>query len=543
MNYLKVRIQPIMDQVRLKYKRFRTGVIDENQIKYLYEEDDPSIVSTDLPREERQAALFRPYEKGKDDHGEHGLVEQASGKFYYNMEIVTIEKRLSNGYYKRPKDYLADIKRITKDSKTYGDADRLLKANELLSNVEVDIGNIELEWPLLALECEAVYRREVKRAKEMMEKLEQVASDEHRELRPLISNVPPVDAASSTEPSTGPITLGQPFTNGFLHQPLTPPGRSQPSTLTNGGSHKEISDLSDLQGHHQNSNGTSIPAHDDDINMTNSEDGRSQRDTQNSSFGPSAQTRPLHFRTGAPASLQQRLSVPGSLSQRSAITPMAEGSNPQMYDNSASTTSSDKRMTGSSGPFDTQSSLKKNEGPDFSILPSMPSANSQLPDTQHSPQNSRHGSQISIGNADMNMLPAEAPHSQTSIPNSSQSQSSQHTPPVPVYPRPVGIRSLLNAPPPNEVPSSTPSHPLLVPNFALTQDFLDNLVEGTRYCSVEQLEQVYSVLMSGIWKTRGEWNRVNVLEELRKALTNVLDDMKEYQGLGQGCTDSNLSVL
>lgn len=381
LNVLKLRIQPIMEQIRIKFKRFRTGVVDENQIRYLYEEEDPNIVSTDLPQEDRQLALFRPFEKGTDDHGEPGLVDQASGKFFYNMEIVTIEKRLSNGYYKRPKDFLVDIKKLTKDAKAIGDADRLLKANELQANVEVDIGVIETSDPGLAAECEAVFIRELKRETEKVEKARQAAAAEGRQPDPIISNVPPGDAGISTEDSAGAIVLGQATTNGILH-PVTPSRPSIPSTLTNGIS-GNISDLDNLHGH-PGSNGTSVPSRPSDAHMTNSDETPSTNRETQSSFGPSAQTRPLHYSTGGPNSLQQRLSYPGSLSQKSAITPLAEGSNPNMYSNDASSTSSDKRMTGSSGALNTQSTHlgSKVEGPDLSINPGPPSAHSQLPDTQ-----------------------------------------------------------------------------------------------------------------------------------------------------------------
>ncbi|KAK2808692.1 hypothetical protein FQN49_008695, partial [Arthroderma sp. PD_2] len=137
LNLMKIRIQPIMDQIR-KYKRFRSGVVDEAHIRYLYDDDNPNVVTSDVPVQER--STFRPYEKDTDKAGVPGLREVASGKFYYNLDIVTIEKRLSNGYYKRPKDFLADIKRLAKDAKQLGEPDRQLKANELLANVEVDIG-------------------------------------------------------------------------------------------------------------------------------------------------------------------------------------------------------------------------------------------------------------------------------------------------------------------------------------------------------------------------------------------------------------------
>ena len=386
LNYLKLRIQPIMDQIKQKYKKFRTGVIDDSAIRYLFDEEDPSIVTSDLPHDLRAQAAFRPYEKSKDEHGEPGLLEQASGKFFYNLEIVTIEKRLSNGYYKRPKDFLADIKKMTKDAKAVGDPERLLKANELQANVEVDISTIELESPALIHECEAVYDRERQREAEKVEKAKRLAEAEGRRPEAIISNMPPENVETSTDTS-GAIVLGQPHTNGITNRKILPPP-SIPSTLTNG-----ISDLSDLKGHHSTANPSS-----DDVHITNGEESSSTpQQTVNSSFGPSAQTRPPHFHTAPPASLQHRLSYPG-LSQKSAITPMAEGSNPQMYENSASTTSSDRRMTGSSGPMsslgrpeyqygqgklEASSSSGRNEGGrDISMFLGEPASHSQLPDTQ-----------------------------------------------------------------------------------------------------------------------------------------------------------------
>ena len=82
LNQLKVRIQPVMDHIKMKYKKFRAGVIDDSQITYLYEEDDPAIVTTDLPLEQMQMVMNRPFEKATDDHGEAGLREAATGKFY-----------------------------------------------------------------------------------------------------------------------------------------------------------------------------------------------------------------------------------------------------------------------------------------------------------------------------------------------------------------------------------------------------------------------------------------------------------------------------
>lgn len=387
LNQLKQRIQPIMDQIKLRNKKFRTGVIDEGTIRYLYEEEDPTFVSTDLPPEQRQLDPSRGYEKATNAQHEPGLVHVATGKFFYNLETVTIEKRLSNGYYKRPRDFTADIKKLAKDAKAMDDPERIIRANELLTNVEVDMEDIVLRDPQLVAELENVYARESKREKEMIEKAKELAAAEGRRIGAIPSNVPPVDtAASSVDQSVGPIVLGQPVTNGIVHHPVTPSDPSQRSTLTNGFS-GHISDLSDLQGHHH-SNGTSVPSRGEgDVNMSNSDDVQStEKGTQSSSFGPSAQTRPMESYTGGPTSLEHRRSIPGSLSQRSFITPMAEDSNLNDYTNYASTTSSEKRNTGSSGDKNTQSTTGRQEGPDLSMFNELGEGNSQLPDTRGNTQ-------------------------------------------------------------------------------------------------------------------------------------------------------------
>ncbi|CAF9941143.1 hypothetical protein IMSHALPRED_002445 [Imshaugia aleurites] len=522
LNVLKLRIQPIMDQIKLRYKKFRTGVIDESQIRYLF---DPNIITTDLPPEERQPDPSQPFEKATDHRGEPGLINQVSGKFYYNMEIVTIEHRLSNGYYKRPKDFASDIKKLAKDAKAIDDLDRLIKANELQANVEVDMENIAVQEPLLVAELENVYARETKREREMLEKAKRLATVEGRELAIVPSNVPPGDiGASATDQSVGPIVLGQPLMNGLIHHPTTPSNPSQPSTLTNGLS-AGLSDLSNLHGHHQ-SNGTSVPSRSEgNIHTSPSDDAPStERGTQDSSFGPSAQTRPLGSYTGGPASIDQRRSIPGSLSQRSLITPIAEGSNLADYTNYASTTSSDKRNTGSSADKNTQSTTGKIEGPDFSAFPDTAEGNSQLPDTRGNTQASQSSA---------------LPNSNPSGPSSPQGQLSQperlsQTPAVPLFQGDrTDINSILNDP----VPGS--SRALAAPERkpigqTLSAKLLENFVAQTSGCSVEQLEQVYSALMNEIWRTRGEWDRGKAAFQLNGVFADVMADIHSCQGLAAG---------
>ena len=355
LNLLKIRIQPIMDQIKRQFKRFRTGVIDESQIRYLYEEEDPNVVSTDLPPEQRAKQLFRPFELGKDSRGVLGLVEQASDKFYYNLETVTIEKRLSNGYYKRPKDFLADIKRLSKDAKTLGDPDRMVKANELQTNVEVDIGMMETTEPALVAECERVFEREQQREAEAIKKAQRAAEQEGTAVPAVPSNVPPPDSGPSTaEQSSGPITLGAAFPNHHavaFARPVTPSRPSQTdgsheSHMTNGYS-GGISDLDDLRAH----NGSSGPsATNGDVHMSNTDDGpSSERETQHSSYGQSAQPRPPNSYTAPSLQVRQESGMI-NLSQTGPLTPMAPNSAPRDYANDASTTESRKETSTPSQP-------------------------------------------------------------------------------------------------------------------------------------------------------------------------------------------------
>ena len=539
LNMLKLRLQPIMDQIRNRYRKFHKGVIDENHVRYLYDELDPNIVTTDLPLEQRQE---RPYEIGQDENGEPGFVEQVSKRFIYNMDTITIEKRLSNGYYKRPKDFLSDIKKMTRDAKVIDDQERIMKANEIQANVEVDIGQLfEVSDPVFTAECEAVWQRETQREKEKVNKARQLAIAEGRELQPIPSNVPPTDITASGDQSSGPITLGQPLINGVRHHPITPQRNSDPSNLTNGYPASGISDLSNLDGRHsRRSNGTSRPSGVsnpstlEDQRKSSQEGPFTDRATQSSSFGPSAQTRPPHSYTGGPSTITQRQSHPQSLSQKSAVTPLADGSNPAMYTNEASTTNSSKRPSGSSNPINTQSTPSQPHNPDFTGVADPTIPNSQLPETQVSPPGSQGRTKSQEDYVkQLEYLPSQAANSvdNASQPRPSQSQNHHNqTPAVPPFPR-SSVNSLLNNPYPKPVPTTqlVPSHPQLITDLVITQDFHTFLVEQTSSCSVEQLEQVYSALMAEIWRTRGVWNRVTVTNGVREVLMECLIDMKACQ--------------
>ncbi|KAL2824521.1 hypothetical protein BDW59DRAFT_147457 [Aspergillus cavernicola] len=513
LNLLKIRIQPIMDQIK-KYKRFRTGVIDESQIRYLWEEEDPNVVTSDLPIEQR--TTFRPFEKAYDKHGVPGLREAVSNKFFYNMEIVTIEKRLSNGYYKRPKDFLADIKRLAKDARQLNDQERLLRANELLSNVEVDVATIEAAEPALVTECENVYLRELEREKIALEKAKKAQEAEESYRANLVPH-----GNTESDPSSGPVVLGASFPDSGPQvpgRPVTPPPRSTVSIMTNGyhgGGGSDLNELNQSNGSHE-----SHPDGDGDTYMTNS-DHSAGKDTQTSSFGPSAQPKPAYSMT-APSQQVRRESGLSSFSQKGPMTPMAPGSQPGDYTNEASTTqtTSDKKSSEQSSvpqPY-TQSPIvihgARHDYPDLTSYPDRVSQEEHLPDTQQ-------GDSSQLSPRPRDYLPVYA-----DVAGASQSQPKSQ-PPVPLFDassrQPTGLQSLLN---------DEDESPTLIIDVDYVRDLHKEMTQRTSGCSVEQLEQINTALMDYLWHSRGEWNRSKVAAGIQHTFNDVLEDMQAVQEIG-----------
>ncbi|KAI7482751.1 AAA-domain-containing protein [Hortaea werneckii] len=492
LNSLKLQIGKVMDQIKLKYRKFRNPVIDEAAISYLFDEQNPDLVTTDLNEEQRQRQqLFRPYEIDTDHKGVPGLREVASSKFYYNLEIVTIEKRLSNGYYKRPKDFTADIKRLAKDSKTSGDYDRTIKANELLTNVEVDMDDLEKTYPALVAECEAVYEREQARERERLTKASE-AQEKGDDVPKITPNVPPHGASKTTTDTSGPIMLGQDVP-GVPQLPFTPNRLAGPSPDS-----RRWSTTDGTNGTHLShyTNGWTEPSRHEDSEMLDSQvDHQGQQ-----SWG----------QAGSPG----QHNTQGQRSQRSAHTQLAYGSQLDQYQNSASTTTSGKKTSDrSSGPFSLNTQLSNGmagrDRPDFSEMPPT-GGGSQIPDTQEqvapSSQQSAFGSQGS------------QPMGPPAVPQQNQRHS-------------IAINTILNENEGAERGAKQP--PSANARIILDTSILDSmhmeLARRSSGMSVEQLEQINAAMMTVIWDRRGEWNRDRVLFDVKEAFNATMEDIMECQ--------------
>ncbi len=240
---------------------------------------------------------------------------------------------------------------------------------------------------------------------------------------------------------------------------------------------------------------------------------------------------------------------------------MPHGSQPGQFLNDASTTESPNETNKKTSPSqNTQQELQQDSGPDLYPFDERRSAGgSQIPSTQgtgipafdgpgDNPDSpSRPWPDFKMSEL-FSLTRNPGPNSQSqpaavgARPSSSQGQvlefNSQHStsmpPPVDTKPhRPSNasrIDDLLNpSASPQEPPPSSRPNLIQVEQIAL-QNLHTEITDKTSGLSVEQLEQVDSVLMDTLWKTRGEWNRHLVMEQIAEAFSDVLGDMA---GAGQ----------
>lgn len=486
LNKLMVAIQPIMDQLKRAHRKFFRPVIDESNFTYLLQEEDPEHFTTDLaPEQQQEQGVYRPWERGKDSKGVDVLVHVETGNRYYNLDLGTIEKRLSNGYYKRPRDFLADIKTLAKDAKTLGDPERTLKANEMAATVEVDLDVVAQNHPALVEECNAVYLREQERARKRDEKLaKKQAENQETTAAAQVAQ----QTAEASGDAAGPITLGEPIPEqhgvqpNALMRPLTP-GKA-PNDVVAG----------QISQNHQN--GSSVPSRPgDDAQMTDSSELNTNTQSEfQTPIRPETQTQPFT----QPHTQTQK-------SQYSARTYMAPNSHPGEYHNSASTTTSGQKTSdrSSGARFNTQSTngVAPAGVPDFADLIPQPGG-SQIPDTQ-----------------EVHYVSSQMSNSQPSQP--SQASQPHHNMPAPTAPRnPANIASLLN---------TEADKPTLILDTNQLQALHDLLVKKSSGCSVEQLEQINAALMDTIWKSKNEYNRNVVIHKVQDAFNACIADIQMMQ--------------
>ncbi|KAK0646140.1 hypothetical protein B0T16DRAFT_327965 [Cercophora newfieldiana] len=533
LNLLKMRLQPIMDQIHRKYRKFRQPVIPFAQIAYLFAEQDPNYVRPDVVAGEN-----RPYEIDQDKEGTGGIRETATGKFFYNLETTTIEERLANGYYARPIDFYKDINRLYLDAKNIGDRDRTLKANELRTNVEVDVHDIGQTLSNQGIRFEEIYQRQLQRTKEAEEK-----AKKRKALQPIVDLIQS-DLPDGDSDSQGPVGIGIPM-SGAAH---TTAARFMVMSPKRNGTSSSDS--------HPLTNGTSAPSRRDgeDVVMSDvNSDSQPQRGGSTFQFARPP-IPPLGDSTRAIAGTQ--------LSQRSAVTALPPGVSPSAVLNDASTT---KTSDPSTNRGDSNWSTQRTNTQRTNGLNSDAGDETQLLDTQSQNHHSL-GSLASQGTSSerdwahsqaagiaQGILPS--PMGTSHFPGSGLSLNEDNSPSSSQRARNkasnvTSLDNILNDTPSESTPSRTSGALTSVRNSGVSssggssqqpilhegsiQAFLYKVVDRTSGCSVEQLEQINRELMDEIWRTRGDWNRMSVLSSLTSVFNDTIGDIELVQGKLEG---------
>ncbi|KAI1413034.1 AAA-domain-containing protein [Hypoxylon sp. FL1857] len=496
LNLMKVHLQPIMDQIKRKYRLFRTPAIPQSKYQYLFDEADPNYVRPDVAN-----AQPRPYALGKDKEGTPGLVETATNKFFYNLDTVTIETRLANAFYITPEAFLKDVKSFEADAKAMGDKALWLKANELATNVSVDVSevadkfraryNFEEEW-----NKELFRQREYKRIQKSLRREAMLAT--------------PGQAQVNTANGAATPQGGHPPKLQKLH---TTTARFQvigEESLTNGES----------SPYHTTTNGTSVPSRavDDDVHMT-------EPDNQ----GPAAPSIPMQPpsqfpRTEARSFQTSMRATPGGtnqISQVSAVQSIPPGVSPSALVNDASTTKTSGFSTQVTNGIHAEQSSSSDPLPDTQPLPGASQATSSDEQWAHSQAQGLLRGYIS--------QPGSFQGSRTQA--SPTGSKSSHAP---------SVANMLNDPSPDELPQSqsqrqsgASSSQQVELDEGQAQYFLNQVTERTSGCTIEQLQQIFREMMVEIWKTRGEHNRMKVLNSVTRVFNEAIHDIESIQGMLQ----------
>lgn len=512
LNLLKNHLQPILDQIKRRYKSFRSPAIPASEYQYLFDEANPNYVRPDVAN-----APPRPYALAKDENGTPGLLKTDTNVFFYNLDTVTIEERLANGYYINPDAFLKDIKSLEHDAKHAGDRATWLKANELGTNVDVDIAEITEKFSR-AVDWDYEWKREQFRRRELkrIEKKEKEARQ-----------------------TLGGKTLREPV-NGQVPAPKLPNPVTPRKLHTTTAQFQLIADESSTNGQGSPSrslaNGTSVPsrATGQDLPMVDVDSPPAVG--PHLSMQPPSQWPPIEARS-THTSVRATTGGTNQFSQVSAVQSLPPGVSPSALVNDASTTKTTDPSHRSSN-FSTQAT-NGTHNEQSSILESNPDNN--IPDTQPYalPSQATSGDEPWVHSQFRELYQGSIPHS------GSSPGSHAHTSPVRGKSSHVAsMANLLNDPSPDEQSQSqsqsqsqrqlgSSASQQVELDETQAQFFLDQVTERTSGCTIEQLQQIYREMMVELWRTRGEHNRMKVLNTVTRVFNEAINDIESVQGLLQ----------
>ncbi|KAK6511140.1 hypothetical protein TWF481_000062 [Arthrobotrys musiformis] len=158
-HQLKVRLMPIIDMLKVKYKRFKRPFIPQERLEQLGRpEFNDDMVASDIPPATDLQLV-------KDGEGTDMILDIHKDKKFYNLDLEVIEERVFNGYYVKPSQFVQDIQYLMLDCQASGDRSAILLGSEMMTNVEISIFDLEKENPQWVSGWQDVWNRAEARRK------------------------------------------------------------------------------------------------------------------------------------------------------------------------------------------------------------------------------------------------------------------------------------------------------------------------------------------------------------------------------------------
>jgi hypothetical protein len=499
-NQLKLRLHPLMEALKQKYRRFKKPAIDQSIIQAILEppRPGPNEVISDIPPQHK----YRPY---WEEDGTLRVEDTESKKLYYNLDLDIVEDRYSNGYYSTPAQFLIDLEHICHDAKLVGDKENQRKANEMLTNAEVTIHEIGMDAAFVA-QCEEMYQRELLRKADKIaqRELKQKEKEEQAKLRQ-------IEAAAHHSSSQGTEVARIPETSHDLVGPISnPKSPGQGSRLSNGVLAATTSMVASDGTAHTNSqphsNGCEPPAQWEPFGTRGNESyagaiagdsfppsQSSNRDSDASLYAtPPVTQDPTYQRS-------TQLTHMGS-GHGGSVNVTAVSVTTSMVANGASpTTSGSKRISDATAHTDSPSNI-----------------NGYEPPTEWCPFGQR-------GKGDSQLPPTQPP-----LTSSQEIGASQ---PIPPFIDSSPVPDMSSHPHQTDAVFSIPRLP--DPITRCTEEVMkklhSKLAESTSGYTVEQLEQVNAAITDKVWKSRTENDRDKVAAQALEVFEEVDKDVRTLQ--------------
>ncbi|KAK6338117.1 hypothetical protein TWF696_001588 [Orbilia brochopaga] len=567
---LKVRLMPIIEMLKQRYKRLRRGIIPPERLEQLIVPVNDEVVVSDI-RAEPDVRMT------KDDDGVDMFFDVTRGKAFYNLDLEVIEERIFNGYYVKPSQFVRDVQHLAADCNASGDRTLFGMASELKANAEMPIMELKKEQPALWAEWIGVWNRALARMKKRREEGTSApaaitVSDESSTARAEVSEMQ-VSAAGPGPSTTAfqkkmfAVSSGaSPFQQAQMQ--MMPPLIEERDVDSSNGY------IASAEMGPRDSDGDAVMS---DIATAGSGLNAQSSSDQSSTFKTAAQSQsmiPQASQTAAVLATQisARVNETQTVHSETARFSSALGisaTHTQFEQNTLLASSTESKKTSqsqdasnrASGPSNHTGSSNRTDVPQDTPPAARPTTymsdysggsasirhqqmmqqastttgyefpiafgDSQLPDTQ--PLASSDGS------APSQFVPGGALNFSTQATGgySNSSQASPLGPPALRHARAVDLPG----------PSPTSSMPMpafrrqLSPDPPLQLDpeelraFQRRLVTASAGFTIEQLEQVNAAIMDLVWRHRGNWDRNEILREGVEVLEDVLEDVSEMERL------------